>query len=138
MKCFACDSKRFLAKSDVERIQYKIERLLVPMSFTVCEGCGYEFVATEQILANDRAVLAAKRNHDGLLTPAEIRAAREALGLTQLQAANIFGGGKNAFSKYERGEVTQSEAMDKLIRLCVKHPKLLGELKADKIPGAVS
>jgi HTH-type transcriptional regulator/antitoxin MqsA len=33
----------------------------------------------------------------------------------------MFGGGLNAFSKYERGEVIQSEAMDKLIRVSCRY-----------------
>jgi HTH-type transcriptional regulator/antitoxin MqsA len=40
----------------------------------------------------------------------------------------VFGGGRNAFSKYERGEVSQSVAMDKLIRVCLKHRDVFQEL----------
>jgi len=43
------------------------------------------------------------------------------LGLTQHAASSIFGGGLNAFSKYERGEVIQSKAMDKLIRVSCRY-----------------
>jgi len=75
--------------------------------------------------------VAAKRRADGLLSPEEIRHAREALGLTQHKAAEVFGGGRNAFSKYERGEVAQSVAMDRLIRLCLAHPKMLSELMTE-------
>ncbi|WP_354470402.1 type II toxin-antitoxin system MqsA family antitoxin [Marinobacterium sp. MBR-109] len=37
----------------------------------------------------------------------------------------MLGGGRNAFSKYERGEVAQSVAMDRIIRVCQTHPSLL-------------
>jgi len=40
----------------------------------------------------------------------------------------IFGGGANAFSKYERGEVIQSVPMDRLLRLVARYPVLLVEL----------
>ena len=128
MKCVMCSSAELVAKSEIESIRYKSNVLQVLMEFTVCQSCGYEFVATEQIKSNDQAVTGAKRRADGLLTPAEIRAAREALGVTQARAAELFGGGRNAFSKYERGEVAQSEAMDKLIRLCLAHPYFMEEL----------
>ncbi len=55
-----------------------------------------------------------RKKSDGLLTSSEIYEARITLGLTQESASLVFGGGKNAFSKYERAEVSQSVAMDKL------------------------
>ncbi|SEL63240.1 putative zinc finger/helix-turn-helix protein, YgiT family [Ectothiorhodospira marina] len=61
-----------------------------------------------------------------------MRAAREAMGLTQAQAAALFGGGKVAFSRYENDDVTQSEAMDSLIRLCRSQPANLRELAQRK------
>jgi DNA-binding transcriptional regulator YiaG len=79
---------------------------------------------------NDAAIRAAKRSYDGLLTPDEIHRSRRLLKLTQEEASKVFGGGANAFSKYERGEVTQSAAMDRLIRLCVNHPELVDEIRS--------
>ena len=49
--------------------------------------------------------------------------------LTQEEAAKVFGGGVNAFSKYERGEVTQSAAMDKLIRVAADDQTVFMRLK---------
>jgi HTH-type transcriptional regulator/antitoxin MqsA len=66
---------------------------------------------------------------DGLLTASEIVELRNKLGLTQQEAAKIFGGGINAFSKYERSEVIQSVAMDKLMRLALNIPDVLIWLK---------
>jgi HTH-type transcriptional regulator/antitoxin MqsA len=55
-----------------------------------------------------------KRNN--LLSGEEILKIRKQLGLTQRGAAELFGGGANAFSKYENEEIVQTVAMDKLIR----------------------
>lgn len=66
---------------------------------------------------------------DGLLTGAQIRTLRESLGLTQAQAARIFGGGPVAFSKYEHDDVTQSDAMDKLLRVANAVPEALAHLE---------
>jgi len=94
-----------------------------------CDSCGADPVFEDQIRRNHLKVADAKRREDGLLTGAEIRATREKLKLTQSEAAELFGGGANAFSKYERGDVLQSQAMDRLIRLVVRHPVLLDELR---------
>jgi hypothetical protein len=63
----------------VEQIGYKGQSLAVDMAYSLCQSCGMEFVATEQILANDRAVIIAKRRADHLLTPEEIHQARAVL-----------------------------------------------------------
>jgi len=87
-----------------------------------CSCCDADPVFAEQIRRNQARVADAKRAHDGMLTGAEIRALRERLGLSQQQAAVVFGGGANAFSKYERGDVIQSAAMDRLLQLAAAIP----------------
>lgn len=126
--CTACGSDSVRERSARESLRYKGQDIDVVVAFSVCDVCGDEFLTTEQIRVNDRAVVAAKRKTDGLLSPDEVKYARQALGLNQEQAARLFGGGRNAFSKYERGEVAQSVAMDRLIRICRAHPELLEEL----------
>lgn len=128
--CAVCGSDDVCEYSTLESVRYKGSVLAVPMAWSECRGCEREFVAAEQIRANDTAVVAAKRESDGLLTPSAVRQARKVLDLSQEAAARLFGGGRNAFSKYERGEVAQSIAMDRLIRLCLNHPELLEELSA--------
>ena len=58
----------------------------------------------------------------------EVRRIRRKLGLTQKEAAGIFGGGVNAFSRYERGEVEPGPSTVKLLHLLDKHPELLPEV----------
>lgn len=53
---------------------------------------------------------------------------RKKLKLTQLQAAKLAGGGKNAFSRYERGQAKPVAAVVNLFRLLDRHPDLLDEL----------
>jgi HTH-type transcriptional regulator/antitoxin MqsA len=59
-----------------------------------------------------------------LLTPLVIKAIREACGLSQQEAAHVFGGGAKAFEKYETGEVAPSSAMARLLLLAARHPDL--------------
>jgi HTH-type transcriptional regulator/antitoxin MqsA len=58
----------------------------------------------------------------------EIRRIRRKLGLSQIAAARLTGGGHNAFSRYERGEVAPLPAVIKLLRLLDKHPELLKDI----------
>jgi len=53
---------------------------------------------------------------------------RRRLKLTQLEAAKLAGGGKNAFSRYERGQAKPVAAVVNLFRLLDKHPDLIKEL----------
>ena len=93
-----------------------------------CESCGADPVFKDQIRRNHLRVADAKRTADGLLAGEEIKAIRADLGLSQSESALLFGGGANAFSKYERGDVIQSKSMDKLLRLASKYPLIIIEL----------
>lgn len=95
----------------------------------ICDACGADPIFSDQIRRNQLRIADAKRAADGRLIGAEVRTVRQVLGLTQQDASSLFGGGANAFSKYERGDTLQSEAMDCLLRLMGRHPYLLKELE---------
>lgn len=104
----------FVHKNDVE---YNGQATQLDMHYSMCDACGSEQADAAQTRTNKRAMIAFRKQVDGLLTGTEVRALRERLGITQAEAADIFGGGPVAFSKYESDDVAQSEAMDKLLRL---------------------
>ena len=62
--------------------------------------------------------------------PDFIAAVRRKLALDQREAGEIFGGGANAFSRYENGKTRPPVALVKLLRVLDKHPDLLAEIKA--------
>lgn len=53
---------------------------------------------------------------------------RKKLALSQGEAARIFGGGINAFSRYESGRTRPPVALIKLLILLDRHPQLLSEI----------
>ena len=55
---------------------------------------------------------------------------RKKLALDQRQAAAIFGGGANAFSRYENGKTKPPLALVKLLMVLDRHPHLLNEVRA--------
>ncbi len=140
--CPDCQTGTLRIEIYSDRFEYRGQQLAVDgLQCWLCDHCGAEIIRPDQIRHGDRVFADARRRADGLLTGDEIVQIRKALGLTQRQAAELFGGGSNAFSKYERGEVTQSVAMDRLMRVTARFPALLGSLAQDAgleavVPGA--
>jgi HTH-type transcriptional regulator/antitoxin MqsA len=92
-----------------------------------CGACGeVEFdaeSARRYAAAGDALVLRDRERQSK-----EIRRIRRKLGLSQVAAARLTGGGHNAFSRYERGEVAPLPAVITLLRLLDKHPELLKDI----------
>ena len=63
------------------------------------------------------------------LTPIDLLTqVREQFNLTQQQAAKVFGGGANAFSRYESGNTKPPVALVKLFKVLNRHPELFNEI----------
>ena len=127
--CAECGAANFDVRIEPDEFQRNGQSFMADVEYSVCRECGDEIIFPEQIKRNDCRVRDAWRRIDGLLTAEEIVALRNKLGLTQQEAAKIFGGGANAFSKYERSEVIQSAAMDKLMRSALDVPDMFTWLK---------
>ncbi len=91
-----------------------------------CDHCADGFA---QFDATEEAAWLAFRDRMDALEAAELARIRKKLKLTQLEAAQLTGGGKNAFSRYERGQAKPLAAVVNLFRLLDQHPELLGELR---------
>jgi len=91
-----------------------------------CEACGSNMALSEDMRANARYVREATKAHRRMLTGTEVRSLRKRLGLSQDEAARLFGGGPVAFSKYENDEIVQSESMDRLLWIVGEFPWLVG------------
>jgi len=108
-------------------VSAKVERL----SGRRCSSCGeIEFdqrSAKRYAAAGDKLVLRARAAQRS-----EIRRIRRKLGLSQAKAAELTGGGHNAFSRYERGESAPLPAVVNLFRLLDRHPDLLNELTGSR------
>ena len=126
INCPVCEAGALTPESHEIEIEYGGARLPIRnLEGYRCASCGADPILTDQIKRNQAKIADAKRQHDRLLSGAEICSARAFLGLSQADASRIFGGGANAFSKYERGEVVQSVPMDRLLRLVIDLPLLV-------------
>ncbi len=120
--CRICGEGHLTVQVERNPVEYNGVSEELDSFYSVCDACGSEQADAAQTRANKRLMVAFKKRVDGLLTGTEVRALREKLGLSQAEAAKIFGGGPVAFSKYESDDVAQSEAMDKLLRLAAELP----------------
>ncbi len=73
-----------------------------------------------------------KQVNASIVDPDFIARVRKKLALDQRQAAAIFGGGPNAFSRYENGKTKPPLALVKLLKLLDRHPNLLNEVHAEQ------
>lgn len=123
MVCDLCEEGTLEQKQGVNTVTYKTITRELSTDYCECDTCGVEMTLPHQTRDNKRRMVAFKKEVDGFLTGFEVRALRERLGFKQADAAKVFGGGVVAFSKYENDDVTQSEAMDKLMRLADEVPE---------------
>ena len=68
------------------------------------------------------------------MTPRHIRAIRKHLGLTQMEAGKLLGGGPHAFSRYESGGLKPNAALTNLLLVLEEYPHALRVLGKDAIP----
>ena len=130
--CPICGEGHVTDQVDQFESEYKGQKAMLPSHYQMCDTCYSDFAGSAESKLNKRAIMAFRRSVDGLLTGTEIVALRKQYGLTQDQAAKLFGGGPVAFSKYENDDVSQSEAMDSLLRLVRRSSVAFWELADEK------
>jgi HTH-type transcriptional regulator/antitoxin MqsA len=64
-----------------------------------------------------------------IVDPAYIATVRKKLALDQREAAELFGGGVNAFSQYETEKTKPPVSLVKLLKVLDRHPDLLDEVR---------
>ena len=68
-----------------------------------------------------------------LLSPQEVKRIRENLGLTQVEAGELLGGGLRAFQKYESGVIKPAATTSNLLRLLDADPSALRTLAGRRV-----
>jgi putative zinc finger/helix-turn-helix YgiT family protein len=101
--------------------QVQVPALEIPR----CRACG-ELVFTHRV---DEQITDALRAHLRILTPAQIRESRKALGLLQQELAERLGVAEATISRWETGTLIQSRAMDNLLRAYFALPALRAALR---------
>ena len=107
--------------------EYRGHRFSSEAHGAFCDRCADGFAEFD---AAEEAAWLAFRDRVDAAQAADLARIRKKLKLTQVQAAQLAGGGKNAFSRYERGQAKPLAAVVNLFRLLDRHPELLDDLKA--------
>lgn len=132
MKCPVCGAAELIHDIRDLPYTYKGETTVIPaVTADFCPACGEsitDMAETERVMREMQAFN--KQVNAAIVDPAFIVHVRKKLDLDQRQAAELFGGGVNAFSRYENGKTKPPLALVKLLRLLDHHPDLLNEVRS--------
>ena len=132
MKCPVCGAAKLVRDTRDVPYQYKGETTVIPkLSGDFCPACAE--VVLDMSEAERYGQLVSdfnKQVNAAFVQPSFVSSTRKKLALDQREAAAIFGGGVNAFSRYETGKTRPPLALVKLLKLLDKHPELLEEIRA--------
>ena len=132
MQCPCCGAAELARETRNLTYIYKGQATVIEgVTGDYCPACGEAVL--DRLNGNRYGAMSAafRRQINGaLVDPSFIADVRRKLDLDQQQAAEIFGGGVNAFSRYENGDAKPSVALVKLLRVLDRHPDLLAEVRA--------
>lgn len=131
MKCPICAQAELVHDTrDIPYI-YKGESTTLPeVTGDFCPACA-EVVLDMNEAERTGALMRefSKQVNASIVDPGFIADVRKKLNLDQREAAEIFGGGVNAFSRYENGKTKPPLALIKLLKVLDRHPDLLAEVR---------
>lgn len=132
MKCPVCAAAKLVHDTRDIPYTYKGESTVITaVTGSFCPACGEAVLDVAESTRTSAAMLEFnKQVNASIVDPSFIANVRKKLALDQREAAEIFGGGVNAFSRYENGKTNPPLALVKLLKVLDRHPDLLAEVKA--------
>ena len=132
MKCPVCGAVELIHDTRDISYAYKGESTMIPaVTGEFCPACGEVVLNREHGDRYSEMIGVFQRQvNSAFVDPGYITRVRRKLDLDQRQPAELFGGGVNAFSRYENGKTKPPLALVKLFKLLDRHPDLLDELRA--------
>ena len=132
MKCPTCEIGNLVAGVRGMPYTYKGEKMMIKgVKGMFCDNpkCGEGVLEMGESVRTSKVMLEFNKKVNAELTPIDLLIqVRKQLDLTQQKAANLFGGGANAFSRYESGKTKPPVALVKLFKVLHKHPNLIEEI----------
>lgn len=131
MKCPVCGAAELIHDTRDLPYTYKGETTVIAaVTGDFCPACAESLLDAAESNRVMREMRAFSRQvNAAIVDPGFITSVRKKLDLDQREAAEIFGGGINAFSRYENGKTRPPLALVKLFKLLDRHPDLLDEVK---------
>lgn len=118
--CPACRKAEMQLATYVREFHPRDQEVAVELLTSRCPACGTEATDAAQHAENLRRLKARKHQYGGLLMGEEILALRRRFGITQQQAAKLFGKGKISFSRYENETSYPDETMTLVLKLAIE------------------
>lgn len=133
-RCHACGKADLVQKTKNMPYVYKGQStVLADVSGQWCPACNEAFLKGDEIDHYMAAVIAFKKKvNAGLVNGEYVAAVRKKLKLDQREAADLFGGGVNAFSRYETGKTVPPVALVALLEILDGQPELLEKVRASR------
>jgi HTH-type transcriptional regulator/antitoxin MqsA len=130
MRCPICGAAELVHDTRDMPYTYKGESTVIPaVTGDFCPACDESILSLAETGRTMSLMLEFnKQVNAAIVDPAFILSVRKKLNLDQREAGAIFGGGVNAFSRYENGKTKPPLALVKLLRLLDRHPELLPEV----------
>lgn len=132
MKCPVCGAAELVHDTRDLPYTYKGETTsIAAVTGDFCPACAESILDADESARVMREMRAfTKEVNAAIVDPSFIAQVRKKLALDQREAAEIFGGGANAFSRYENGKTKPPLALVKLLKVLDRHPDLLEEVRA--------
>jgi HTH-type transcriptional regulator/antitoxin MqsA len=131
MKCPVCGAAELIHDTRDLPYTYKGETTAIAaVTGDFCPACSesiLDAIESNRVMRDMSAF--SRQVNAAIVDPAFIVTVRKKLNLDQRQAAEIFGGGINAFSRYENGKTKPPLALIKLLKLLDRHPDLIDEIR---------
>jgi HTH-type transcriptional regulator/antitoxin MqsA len=129
MECPNCEGVMMIEKVKSIPFTYKGNTTVIDnVSGEECPNCGEYILSREESKRIDIPLKAFVQEINAKTSdPKFIRDVRKKLNLDQQEAGKLFGGGVNAFSRYETGKTVPPQSLIQLLRLLDRHPDLLAE-----------
>lgn len=131
MKCPICAEAELVRDTRDMPYIYKGESTILPnVTGDFCPACGEAILDMNEAERTGALMREfSKQVNASIVDPSFIAGVRKKLNLDQREAAEIFGGGINAFSRYENGKTKPPLALIKLLKVLDRHPDLLAEVR---------
>jgi HTH-type transcriptional regulator/antitoxin MqsA len=132
MKCPVCGAAELIRDTRDLPYTYKGQTTTIEaVTADFCPACDESVLEMGEATRTSELMLQFnKQVNAAIVDPGFIVGVRKKLDLGQREAAEIFGGGINAFSRYENGKTKPPLALVKLFKLLDRHPDLLNEVRA--------
>ncbi|MCP4594452.1 MAG: type II toxin-antitoxin system MqsA family antitoxin [bacterium] len=127
IRCHSCGGD-MVRDVRTDTVEYKDVTKTVEQPGWYCSQCEEVVFDGADAAVSEEVFIRLKADLDGILTPKEVRAIREKLGLSQRAAGQLLGASPKSFQKYEAGTVWVSRSMANLLRLLNADPDRLKEI----------